>query len=55
MSTCTRPFQPAMSKYLKLHDTCGVHNLHGMPGVISGLGSVLAAGIATEELYGVSG
>jgi Ammonium Transporter Family len=41
-----------MSKYLRIHDTCGVHNLHGMPGLISGLGSILAAGLATNELYG---
>lgn len=43
---------PCMTKRLRIHDTCGVHNLHGMPGLISGLGSILAGGIATEELYG---
>jgi len=41
-----------MTKYLHIHDTCGVHNLHGMPGLISGLGGILAAGLATNELYG---
>ena len=44
--------QPVMSKRLRIHDTCGVHNLHGMPGLISGLGSILAAGLATSDLYG---
>ncbi|ESO06642.1 hypothetical protein HELRODRAFT_186399 [Helobdella robusta] len=42
---------PYLSTRLKLHDTCGVHNLHGMPGVISGLGSILAAGISYPYLY----
>ncbi len=37
---------------IKLHDTCGVHNLHGIPGVISGLASVLVCALATEEIYG---
>ena len=37
---------------LKLHDTCGINNLHGMPGVISGVGAVVMAAIATEDVYG---
>ncbi|CAD6196425.1 unnamed protein product [Caenorhabditis auriculariae] len=32
---------PFLSNKLGVHDTCGVHNLHGMPGVLSGLVSVL--------------
>lgn len=45
-----------LSKFLQdkigLHDTCGVHNLHGLPGVVGGLiGGVSAAlsGLAFEE------
>ncbi|CAK1543256.1 unnamed protein product [Leptosia nina] len=36
-----------------LPDTCGVHNLHGMPGVYSGILTVLFAALATKEQYGV--
>ncbi len=39
-------------KGLKLHDTCGVNNLHGIPGVISGLASVVVAFMACRENYG---
>lgn len=42
-------------KKLKLHDTCGVNNLHGLPGVLSGLASVLFAYLATSEAYTVTG
>jgi len=35
-----------MDRWLYLQDTCGVHNLHGLPGVFSGLASVIAAGVA---------
>tara|TARA_B110000208_G_scaffold191644_1_gene259336 strand:- start:4887 stop:6002 length:1116 start_codon:yes stop_codon:yes gene_type:complete len=33
-------------------DTCGIHNLHGLPGIIGGLSGFISASIATEEIYG---
>ena len=40
-----------MDRWLYLQDTCGVHNLHGLPGVFSGLASALVAS-AAEEMGG---
>lgn len=37
-----------------LHDTCGVHNLHGMPGVMGGIGGAISAAVATENSYGAA-
>jgi len=49
-----RILQGKLFDKLKLHDTCGIHNLHGMPGVISGIGAVIMAAIATKDVYGPS-
>jgi len=43
--------QPCLLKNLKIHDSCGVNNLHGMPGLFGGLLSVLMAGIASPDSY----
>lgn len=43
-----------MHRRLRIHDVCGVFNLHGMPGLLTGLLSVLMAAIATEDSYGYS-
>ncbi|CAG7724067.1 unnamed protein product [Allacma fusca] len=45
---------PLLQNSIGLHDTCGVHNLHGMPGVVSGLVGALMAAIASETDYGKS-
>ena len=39
------------ARKLKITDTCGVNNLHGMPAILGGLLSVLMAGIATKDQY----
>lgn len=44
--------QPILEAKFKVQDTCGVHNLHGLPGVLGALLGVLAAGLATHEAYG---
>lgn len=33
--------QPILLEKLHIHDTCGVHNLHGMPGVLAALASLV--------------
>nr|XP_023422959.1 ammonium transporter Rh type A [Cavia porcellus] len=40
---------PFFATTLRIHDTCGVHNLHGLPGVIGGLASIaaIAGGVST--------
>ena len=44
-------FQPFFDS-LTLHDTCGVNNLHGVPGLIAGIGGIIVAATATEDKYG---
>ena len=44
--------QPILNSKINLHDTCGVNNLHGMPGILGALAGAVAAGFATVEGYG---
>ena len=39
--------QPFMDERY-LEDTCGVHNLHGLPGVLSGIAAAIAASVARK-------
>lgn len=41
-----------MAEKLKIHDTCGVNNLHGMPGIIAGIAGAIVAALATTKDYG---
>lgn len=45
---------PLLASRLGIHDTCGVHNLHGMPALIAGIGSAIASAVAKEDTYGQS-
>jgi ammonium transporter Rh len=46
--------QPRLQSKLKIIDTCGVHNLHGMPGLLGGLIAVLVVpGIAAAQIAGI--
>ncbi|XP_004871264.1 ammonium transporter Rh type B isoform X3 [Heterocephalus glaber] len=45
-------FTPILESKFKVQDTCGVHNLHGMPGILGALLGVLVTALATHEAYG---
>ncbi|XP_063904863.1 ammonium transporter Rh type A isoform X3 [Zophobas morio] len=42
---------PFLRTNFGIRDTCGVHNLHGIPGVLAGLIGAFMAGIASESMY----
>ena len=42
---------PKLEEY-NIYDTCGVNNLHGIPGIIGGLGGFISASLADDNLYG---
>ena len=43
--------QPALAKHCRVQDTCGVHNLHGLPGVLAGVVGAVLAALASEQQY----
>uniref|UniRef100_A0A8K9X156 Rhesus blood group family type B glycoprotein n=1 Tax=Oncorhynchus mykiss TaxID=8022 RepID=A0A8K9X156_ONCMY len=43
---------PILEQKLKIQDTCGVHNLHGMPGVLGAIVGAVTAALATKDVYG---
>ncbi len=46
--------QPILENKFKTMDTCGVHNLHGMPGLLGGFSAILIVpGIAAAQLTGI--
>uniref|UniRef100_A0A8C6UV88 Rh family C glycoprotein n=1 Tax=Neogobius melanostomus TaxID=47308 RepID=A0A8C6UV88_9GOBI len=44
-----------LEKYLKIQDTCGVHNLHAVPGLLGGFIGAIVAAFASEGVYGKEG
>lgn len=49
-----RFLSPLMASKLKIHDTCGVNNLHGMPGILAGIAGACAAALANYDKWGES-
>ena len=46
--------QPKLQRLLRIVDTCGVHNLHGMPGLFGGMVAILVVpGIARAQIIGI--
>ncbi|XP_072561861.1 ammonium transporter Rh type B-like [Paramormyrops kingsleyae] len=43
---------PVLEKKLRIQDTCGVHNLHGMPGILGAVVGAVTACLATSDVYG---
>ncbi|XP_078283536.1 ammonium transporter Rh type C-like 2 [Rhinoraja longicauda] len=46
---------PLLEKHLHIQDTCGVHNLHAMPGLIGAIVGAVTAAAATEGVYSRDG
>lgn len=44
---------PKVERLIKGTDTCGVHNLHGMPGIFGGLTGIIITGAAGVQLLGI--
>ncbi|XP_015243490.1 PREDICTED: ammonium transporter Rh type A [Cyprinodon variegatus] len=40
---------PVLASNLGIQDTCGVHNLHGMPGILGGLAGIVAVALGKAE------
>ncbi|NXA76470.1 RHBGB protein, partial [Thryothorus ludovicianus] len=47
-----RFFTPILHSRLKIQDTCGVHNTHGLPGILGALLGTLLTLLATADTYG---
>jgi len=42
---------PWLEENCGIYDTCGIHNLHGMPGVLAGIAGTITAATATDTKY----
>ncbi|NXE91781.1 RHAG protein, partial [Menura novaehollandiae] len=40
---------PVLASKLKIQDTCGVHNLHGLPGILGGIAGIIVTAIREER------
>lgn len=44
---------PVLASKLKIQDTCGVHNLHGLPGILGGIASIVVTAKHPETKKGI--
>ncbi|NXL46165.1 RHAG protein, partial [Podilymbus podiceps] len=44
---------PLLASKLNIQDTCGVHNLHGLPGILGGIAGIIVTAIKDEVREGV--
>ncbi|NXJ97693.1 RHAG protein, partial [Corythaixoides concolor] len=44
---------PLLASKLKIQDTCGVHNLHGLPGILGGIAGIVVTAVEQEVRSGV--
>ncbi|KAM9758128.1 rh50-like protein [Menidia menidia] len=49
-----RYLTPFLAQRLRIQDQCGIHNLHGLTGLISSTAGICAILMATEDTYGPS-
>uniref|UniRef100_A0A3Q1ERA2 Ammonium transporter Rh type B-like n=1 Tax=Acanthochromis polyacanthus TaxID=80966 RepID=A0A3Q1ERA2_9TELE len=49
-----RYLTPFLAQRMRIQDQCGIHNLHGLTGLISSIAGIVAILLATEETYGPS-
>ncbi|NXT01717.1 RHAG protein, partial [Jacana jacana] len=45
---------PLLASKLKIQDTCGVHNLHGLPGILGGIAGIIVTAVKEEIRQGVT-
>lgn len=44
---------PVLASKLRIQDTCGVHNLHGLPGILGGIAGIIVTAIQPQTKKGV--
>lgn len=45
---------PFLARRWNIHDTCGVNNLHGLPGLLAGLTSIIVAAVVSTDSHSES-
>ncbi|NXW37828.1 RHAG protein, partial [Phaetusa simplex] len=44
---------PLLESKLNIQDTCGVHNLHGLPGILGGIAGIIVTAVKEEVRHGI--